>query len=222
MILAEARVVEAEPAGLRWPWLLARLGGRLVRVSAAKAPRVLVAGAERLSSSRPPGSGATGWLPWPAGASCCRWTTGLWKRGFQGLSGLLYRDPGAVVERERWLNGARVDYLVSTRGGLVLVEHKTVVHAGLGEAVYPRGRVDPRLARQLEVMWRAAGEAGARAELVVAVAGPAGGLAVRDHGLRGLLAAWAPRLGLRAYRVGARCRGGRLELVYQGDLPVHL
>ncbi|KSW12544.1 hypothetical protein CF15_07440 [Pyrodictium occultum] len=221
MILAEARVVEAEPAGLRWPWLLARLGGRLVRVSAAKAPRVLVAGAERLLLT-PSGLGGYRLAAVARGGLLLPVDHRLVEAGFPRAAGLLYRDPGAVVERERWLNGARVDYLVSTRGGLVLVEHKTVVHAGLGEAVYPRGRVDPRLARQLEVMWRAAGEAGARAELVVAVAGPAGGLAVRDHGLRGLLAAWAPRLGLRAYRVGARCRGGRLELVYQGDLPVHL
>jgi len=147
----------------------------------------------------------------------------LLEAAFPCVAASLYSDPDPLVEREKWVNGTRVDYLVSTRSGLVLVEHKTTVHAGPGEPVYPR-TPSQRLRRQLEVLWRAAEALGASAELVIAVASPSARILrlTGDPVARRLLRAHPEKLRARAYRVEALLKDKRLVLLYKGELQVQL
>ncbi|BES80901.1 DNA/RNA nuclease SfsA [Pyrodictium abyssi] len=224
MILAETPVVEAEPRRLAWPWIEAVTStGSRARVYAAAAPRQLLSCARQLLLSQ---AGLTG-LRLAAvvdrSGAVVPLDHRLLEAAFPRVAARLYGDPDPLVERERWVNGTRVDYLVSTSRGLVLVEHKTLAHTGPGEPAYPR-TPSQRLQRQLEVLWRAAEALEARAELVVAVASPSAKrlLLTGDPVARRLLRAHPERLGARAYRVEALLENRRLVLLYRGEIAVQL
>lgn len=222
VILAETPVVEAEPRRLAWPWIEAVTStSSRARVHAAAAPRQLLSRARLLLLS-------------PAGLAGYRLAAIVDRSGatvpvdhrlleaaFPRVAAQLYSEPDPLVEREKWVNGTRVDYLVSTRSGLVLVEHKTLVHTSPGEPAYPR-TPSQRLQRQLEVLWRAAEALGAHAELVIAVASPSARMLrlVGDPAARRLLRAHPERLRARAYRVEALLENRRLVLLYKGELQV--
>ena len=225
MILAETPVVEAEPRRLAWPWIEAvTSAGHRAKVHAAAAPRQLLSRARLLLLSPAGLTGLRLAAVVDGSGALVPVDNRLLEAAFPRIAAQLYSDPDPLVEREKWINGARVDYLVSTRSGLVLVEHKTLAYTGPGpEPAYPRSP-SQRLQRQLEVLWRAAEALGARAELVVAVAGPTAKRLrlTGDPAARRLLRVHPERLRARAYRVEALLENRRLVLLYRGELAVQL
>ncbi|HID40630.1 MAG TPA: hypothetical protein EYP33_00550 [Pyrodictium sp.] len=210
-----------------WPWIEAEtLRGVRIRVHAGAVPRRLLTRSTQLLLRRQGLYEYRLLAVIDASDTAILTDSRVVESLFPHVAGIIYNDPQPLVKREQWINGTRVDYLVSTDQGLILVEHKTHVPASPGpETPYPPAP-NPRLRRQLEVLGRAAELLSARAEIVIAVTEPrvdrvristAG-----DPVLPRLLRVLAGRVSARAYRVRIVINGDKLDVVYGGEVGVQL